>query len=266
MRVLYPCNPFEPKCPDENWQDEYVAAKAAGISVSMFSLEDFESGLFRARPALQSGELVLYRGWMLTLESYARLEHGVTLQGARMLTDSAQYRLGHHLPGWYPRIADLSSETVCLTADTDFNVALEGLDWPGYFVKDYVKSLNTAGGSLVDTPAQVAGVVALLQKYRGRIEGGICVRCREAYIPESERRYFVANGRCFASDGVVPAILSDCASRIPSPFFAVDLAMRSDGVERVVELGDGQVSDRKEWSVAAFVELLRAMDAVVASR
>ncbi len=28
------------------------------------------------------------------------------------------------------------------------------------------------------------------------------------------------------------------------PFVAVDLAMRGDGVWRVVELGDGQVSDR----------------------
>jgi hypothetical protein len=35
----------------------------------------------------------------------------------------------------------------------------------------------------------------------------------------------------------------------------VDVARREDGVERVVEIGDGQVSDLVGWSVEQFVEI-----------
>jgi hypothetical protein len=44
------------------------------------------------------------------------------------------------------------------------------------------------------------------QKFRGTIEGGICVRKVEDFIPETERRYFVINGRCFApsTDAAIP--------------------------------------------------------------
>jgi len=37
--------------------------------------------------------------------------------------------------------------------------------------------------------------------------------------------------------------------------FAVDVARRADGVERIVEVGDGQVSDLVGWSVGRFVEI-----------
>ena len=42
-----------------------------------------------------------------------------------------------------------------------------------------------------------------------------------------------------------------------SRFFSVDVAKRDDGVLRVVEVGDGQVSDLVGWSVERFVEMWR---------
>jgi hypothetical protein len=36
----------------------------------------------------------------------------------------------------------------------------------------------------------------------------------------------------------------------------VDVAERSDGTLRIIELGDGQVSDRKHWPTARFVQML----------
>lgn len=258
MRLLYPSDPFQPKLPDENYREECDAAKAAGIAVSTFSFEDFESGTLKARPALQPGEVVLYRGWMLSPEAYANLVAAVEAQDARAFTALVQYRLCHYLPEWYPLIASLTSETLFLPEDADFTTELQGLNWPGYFAKDYVKSLNTDGGSLVDTPEQVASVVRLMMHYRGQIEGGVCVRRREEYLAESERRYFVVRGRCFSANGPAPAIVEECASIVASPFFSVDVVLRSDGVLRVVELGDGQVSDRKEWSADSFTEVLHA--------
>ena len=46
-----------------------------------------------------------------------------------------------------------------------------------------------------------------------------------------------------------------CAEAIPGPFFSVDVAFRTDGVERIVEIGDGQVSDLVGWSVERFANI-----------
>jgi hypothetical protein len=48
------------------------------------------------------------------------------------------------------------------------------------------------------------------------------------------------------------------AQRIDSPFFSVDTVMRADPELRVVELGDGQVSDRRRWPVEAFLDIFNA--------
>ena len=50
-------------------------------------------------------------------------------------------------------------------------------------------------------------------------------------------------------DAAIPEPVAFCAEAIASPFFSVDIARRADGVERIVEIGDGQVSDIVGWSV-----------------
>lgn len=66
----------------------------------------------------------------------------------------------------------------------------------------------------------------------------------------------MVKGEPYSADGEVPALVSECARVIDSPFFSVDVVLRSDGVLRIVELGDGQVSDLKEWAVERFVCVL----------
>ncbi|NBF04557.1 ATP-grasp domain-containing protein [Pseudomonas sp. Fl5BN2] len=259
MRLLYPSDPFDPKRPDEHYLEEYAAVLAAGLSASLFSFEDFESGRFKASPALQPGERVLYRGWMLTPQDYASLVQHLHDKEAVAFTSAAEYQRCHHLPEWYPLLAPYTSETLVLAADADFTQALAGLNWPGYFIKDYVKSLNTGSGSLVDRPEDIAPLIEQMRQYRGQIEGGICVRRREDYLADSERRYFVLNGQACAASGEVPALVQECAALIDSRFFSVDVILRSDGVLRLVELGDGQVSDRKEWTAQHFAKMLGAV-------
>lgn len=256
MRLLYPSDPFDKKRPDEQYADEFDAAVAAGLHTALFSFEDFEAGIFKASPPITAGDAVLYRGWMLTPDAYATLVRHLRDKGAVAVTTLAQYRHCHHLPEWYPLLAAHTSETVVLDSDADFSQALAGLQWPGYFIKDYVKSLNTGAGSLVDKPEDIAPLIEVMRQYRGQIEGGICVRRREDYREETERRYFVVNGQAYGADGGVPALVSECSRMIDSPFFSVDVVLRSDGVLRIVELGDGQVSDRKEWAAERFVSVL----------
>ena len=136
---------------------------------------------------------------------------------------------------------------------------MKRLGWGRFFVKDHVKSLKTSVGSIVEDPEQIEIVVSEMEKYRGFIEGGLCVRRVEDFIAGSERRYFVLNRTPYATEpGVaIPEPVIYCAEAIASPFFSVDVARRVDGVERIVEIGDGQVSDLVGWSVERFVNIWR---------
>jgi len=49
------------------------------------------------------------------------------------------------------------------------------------------------------------------------------------------------------------------AQRVASPFFSVDVAERRDGILRVIEIGDGQVSDRKHWPAERFMRMLASV-------
>ena len=60
----------------------------------------------------------------------------------------------------------------------------------------------------------------------------------------------------FADGGEIPTLVQTAAALVKSPFFTVDVALRDDGELRLVELGDGQVSDRKHWSAESFIQVL----------
>ena len=168
--------------------------------------------------------------------------------------------LPHHLPKWYPLIAEFTPETRVLAADADWESELRSLGWSAFFIKDYVKSLKTSRGSIVRDPSEIGVVVAEMRQFRGDIEGGLCVRRVEPFVTISERRYFVLDGQASSPDGQrVPDLVLRVASRIPSPFFSVDVIRRDDGVLRVVEVGDGQVSDLVGWSASAFVAMWTAV-------
>lgn len=258
MHLLYPCDPFDKKKPDEAYQEEFAAAQAAGMACCLYSAEDFESGEFKVRPSLPPGETVLYRGWMLTPEAYARLHAAIAGRDGRMLTSPTQYVRCHHLPAWYALCEEFTPKTVFVARDADFAAAVGDLGWPAYFVKDYVKSLTTTRGSVAQTAEEIAEIVALIEKYRGRIEGGICIRQFEALRPETEERYFVFDKKAFARSGDVPRIVEQIAARIDSPFFSVDVVLSAQGEPRLIELGDGQVSDRKQWPAERFVQIFAA--------
>jgi hypothetical protein len=92
--------------------------------------------------------------------------------------------------------------------------------------------------------------------FRGEIEGGFCVRRVENLLNDTERRYFIIDGVPHAATGDVPAIVHDCAKRLRSRFYSVDVAERAEGEVRVVEVGDGQVSDLVGWTPERFARML----------
>lgn len=259
FRFLHPTDPLSPRRIDEMFAPEAAALRESGFATSVVEIEALPAGRLRLTPPISSGERVVYRGWMLTVEEHSGLTGFIESLGGVPLTSPDTYLLAHHLPRWYPFLRDLTPETVVLAADDDLPARLAELGWERFFVKDYVKSLKTSIGSLIDRPEDVGAVVAALETYRGRIEGGICVRRYEPLRPETERRFFVLGGRPWAADPAaeIPEPVAACAARIASPFFSVDVALREDGAERIVEIGDGQVSDLVGWSPERFAEMWR---------
>ena len=256
MHFLYPSDPLRTKQCDEFYAAEFSAVEAAGFNASVFSLEEFQAGSFRAFPNLPADATLIYRGWMLSPADYENLVSGISQSGARSLTDAKTYLSTHHLPNWYPLISEFTPETRVFPANADLATELHSVGWNEYFIKDYVKSLKTSIGSRISTPEQAAIVASEMRQFRGTIEGGFCVRRIEDFLPETEKRYFVLNSTPCSMNGEIPSIVSECVRRIKSPFFSVDVIQRTDGVLRVVEVGDGQVSDLVGWTPARFAEIL----------
>jgi hypothetical protein len=257
MRFLYPCDPFNKKVPDEAYAEEFLAAQAAGMASSLYSAEDFEFGDFKPRPLFAEQEEIIYRGWMLSPDRYAQLLEAIGRKGAHAVTSVAQYRLCHYLPQWYPLCREFTPETIFVEQGADYSTAVADRHWTAFFVKDYVKSLTTNRGSVANSVGEISEVVSLIEKYRGHVEGGVCIRQFEQLAPNTEERYFVFRGKAYARTGTVPEIVQAIAPRIRSPFFSVDVVLSSNGMPRLIELGDGQVSDRKQWPVERFLEMFR---------
>lgn len=257
MRFLFPCDYFSAKKADEAYFEQVDCLRNMGFETSVISLEALASGTPKIFPPPNLGEKVIYRGWMITPNDYLLLVNAVRNTGADVLISHTEYLATHYLSNWYPLIHDLTPETRFFSVDEDLESSLSNLGWSKFFIKDYVKSLKTSVGSIIAEPSAIRTVVAEMQKFRGLIEGGLCVRQVEDFIAETERRYFVVYGKPFAAspNDEVPGIVEECAKRIKSQFFSVDVVERRDGDKRVVEIGDGQVSDLVGWTAERFATL-----------
>ena len=257
MRILYPLNPLKTSEADLPYQAEFVAVQEAGIPVSLFDFDFFQFEGLRPKPRIEQGEFVLYRGWMKDEQGYKALETGIGKRGGRAVTSIQDYLKCHHLPNWYEVLQDYTAKTRFCAIDQDLTAVAQSLGWPAYFVKDFVKSNTTSRGSVARSPAEVADIAKEIASYRGDIEGGIALRQFEDYRPETEERYFVVQGQPHRAQGPVPSLVEEIAKRITAPFFSLDIIETKQGDLRLVELGDGQVSDKKSWPLTRFIEVLK---------
>ncbi|MBW4681807.1 MAG: ATP-grasp domain-containing protein [Microcoleus vaginatus WJT46-NPBG5] len=257
MLILFPADYFSAKTIDSAFSNEANAFKACGAEIAAVVIEGLERGELKIAQAIHRGDAVLYRGWMLPLTQYEFLVQSIERMGGRMLVSTTEYATAHYLPNWYKLIPHLTPESRFYQPDENLVDALEQLSWEKFFIKDHVKSLKTSRGSIVETPEDITAVVLEMQKFRGQIEGGLCVRRVENWIKNSEQRYFIWQGNAYAAKetSVIPDLVKECAQIIPSSFFSVDVIETIDGRQRVVEIGDGQVSDLVGWTPEEFTRI-----------
>jgi len=261
---LFPASPLNGRMIDESFQDQAVALKMAGFGTSVLTDDMKIIG-----PVPQDAT-VIYRGWMMDTDGYQDYLAKLNARPLTPLTSLEQYLATHHLPNWYPLIERMTPETRFMGGLEFYDgipvqaicAEINAIGFQRIFVKDFVKSLKTKERPDLDCPIKAEDlrrVIEAMIKYRGKIEGGLAVREFEDFKPDSEKRYFVINGRFYGQevlfDTRVMELLIRVAGRIPSPFYSVDIAERTDGHFRVVELGDGQVSDLIGWTAGRFAQV-----------
>lgn len=267
--VLFPHEMFAPRTVDAHFADELAACRAQGIATGLF---DHDAPALVGPPA--AGD-ALVRSWMFSVAGYAELVSSAAARDVRLRTSAAQYARAHTLPGWYEAFAALTPATVW-AADVDALVAAARTlpAGPGV-LKDHVKSLK----HLWDTHCYVpdvhdAGAVrrvaeAFLKERGDALQGGLVLRAYEPFAG-AEARTWWRDGRVVLitahpdtpdeqPDGVPAAMAQAAVVAGGCPFVTVDFAKRTDGTWRVVEVGDGAVSDRPRSTPASlFVERVLA--------
>ncbi|WP_297541387.1 ATP-grasp domain-containing protein [Amycolatopsis sp.] len=209
-----------------------------------------------------SGDAV-YRGWMLRGEQYAAFALALAARGVTLRTDADQYQRAHELPGWYDPLEAVTPRSTWTVGDerAAFDQARGGLGSGPAVLRDYAKSMKHYWHEAAFIPelddADAAWAVAnrFRQLRDDDMVGGFVLRAFEDFTSSEVRTWWV-DGVCRLigphpdTPGDPPPAELDLAAVQPLvaalglPFVTVDLALRADGAWRVVELGDGQVSDR----------------------
>jgi hypothetical protein len=244
MHLIYPCLPYQPRTVDPMWGPEYEWARAQGLATGLVDMDNDKVWF----PTPVRPTLALYRGWMLTAAEYEQLARLLPLA-----VSPAEYLSSHHSTGWYEAVADYTFPSRFLTE----SAALDFAAGRRYFVKGLVKSFDK--DSVLTSQQQLAGFWQQQELPTGT---PLFVRDFVELKPDSERRFFVVRGQAFGAGGaVLPESLQAAVAALwPRLFYSFDVAEMLAGQPVLVEVGDGQVSDLKEWTVAEFgSRVLRAL-------
>lgn len=266
--ILFCRDPLHPRRTDPHFAGEARAARELGLRVVLLDhdalLAGDPAGAVTGVP--RDAGAAWYRGWMVPSPRYAALAEALAARGVPLLASAHDYRRAHELPGWYAAFAPLTPRSVWLPAapgiapaGAELAAAAAPLGGGPGIVKDFVKSRKHEWHEacyvpeLADTDRLAAVVGRLVELQEDFLAGGVVIRTFERFSDAGEARVWWVDG--------APALITahpDSPDRLPEPplgevarhvralgcrFVTTDLALRADGAWRVVEVGDGQVSD-----------------------
>ncbi|NEA60341.1 ATP-grasp domain-containing protein [Streptomyces sp. SID13666] len=266
--IIFCADPLNPRRPDANFAPEARAARELGLTVALLDHDALLAGdpaTAVARVPRGTGP-AWYRGWMVPGDHYSNLAQALDARGCTLLTEPDRYRAAHELPGWYGTFEELTPRSVWLPVDAGRppdTAALAALTAPlgggPGIVKDFVKSRKHEWDEacyvpdLADTERLAAVTACFVERQGDFLAGGVVVRAFEQFTDTGEARVWWLDAQPVlvtahpdtpqlrprpALDRVQPLVAA-----LGCRFVTTDLALRADGQWRVIEVGDGQVSD-----------------------
>lgn len=270
--ILFPADPLAPRRPDPHYVWEAQQVRELGgervlVDHDALLAGDAEQAVRRVPPG--QGPL-WYRGWMMPVAAYAALGEALAARDCSLLTTPAGYADAHQLPGWYEVFDGVTPASTWIPGGAPDSRALaaaaELLGGRGpAVVKDYVKSRKHEWDEACYVPdlADLEGlgrVVGRFVELQGEfLAGGVVLRRYEEFARDEAGRTQEARVWWVDGEPVLVGPHPDVPELEPEPdlsevrplvrrlgcrFITTDLAQRADGGGwRVVEVGDGQVSD-----------------------
>ncbi|MBD2766654.1 ATP-grasp domain-containing protein [Hymenobacter sp. BT664] len=238
LNLIFPSLPYQ-RLVDPMWQEEMETAQRFGHTVGLFDSE--QEKLYQSpNPNYPS----LYRGWMLTPAEYQKLERLTPL-----LVPVAMYLASHRADGWYEAIAGFTPKSYFVPSEERGGM-LE-LVRRGCFIKGASKSFGA--DSYVHSLVELE---QLVKKHAIDPDDYLFARELIKLSDQPEQRFFAVHNRAFGTARQpFPAALVPALTALQSRcFYTVDVAYTRAGQPIIIEVGDGQVSDTKEWDVAELYE------------
>lgn len=267
MTILMCADPLHPKRVDQHFAREAEAVRALGGSFALVDHDALRRGDAAAavREVPRDLGTVWYRGWTTTTGQYAALFAALGDRGVAMAVPPDGYQKAHELPGWYDTFAGVTPASVWLPLSPGSPPDAERLaqlvrplNKGPVVVRDYVTARRREWDDACFVPdvtdtGRLHAVVSRFVELQGDLlAGGVVVREYETYEDGEARVWWVDGEPVLA--GPHPATpdrrphpctepTAPCVRSLGCRFITTDLARRADGSWRVVEIGDGQVSD-----------------------
>ena len=253
------------------FDSEAVAAAAAQLRVLRF---DFEDHVHLHGAAPRSPCRALWRGFMLSAERYAQLHSELAFLNVHLVTTPKEYERVLYYPQAYEALAPLSPPATWVPVpqyqpgtvvprSVFVGAAQEAASWPGceyVMIKDYLKAVKEQGRFFKVPVEEAAEYASELVHARGaKFERGVVFKqwvqlalhagelnewrlwfCRSTMLsmhPNSFQGDTAPPPPATAIDAAAAA-----ATRLDSPFLAIDLAELEDGGWICLESNDGGAS------------------------
>lgn len=294
--LLFCENPFQANRVDEDFNDQFLAAKQHGFEILTFSYEELidPERVSTATKRIKAGgqlKKVIYRGWMLTPTQYSILYNDLMSKNFQLINSVEQYQNCHYLPDSLRFIEGRTPRTVFekFENETSIEKLIDKAKVFGHapvILKDYVKSEKHDWDSAcyvrdASDEDELSRSIRTLINLRGRyLNEGIVIRAFVALndltihsksgMPLTEEyRLFFCNNQLigmydywdegeYSPSKPDTAEFEEIAKRIDSNFFSMDIARQKNGELIIIELGDGQVAGIPERAdVAEFYQKLR---------
>ncbi len=294
MLLLFPAEPLNMQQVEAVYAAEATAAQQLGLAWALIDLEALIDGsikqALRRVPAAVSPSLAIYRGWMLSLEQYQALAHGLAARNYQLINDTESYAHCHHLPNVLPLLGAQTPASLVFPQAQGLNAATIAQQAAAHFgqqaliIKDYVKSRKHEWYEACFIPnasnqAQSANLIqTFIERQAEDLVGGVVLRAWHALqIWQTHQQSGLALAyeyRSFWLDGnllwATPywdhqpsqptpdwAPYTTLAHQVQSRFWTLDLALTQTGDWLIIELGDGQVSGLPDHANAR--EFLQAL-------